>query len=125
MLYKKIMPIVEYFREETVRLAHLDLQDLQDMDLQDLLDLQDLRDLLDLQELRARMEKLVQPDLLESLAGTASPAYLAPMVHQEKKALAVKRVIWAVPVTVAFLAIKGPKESMAFLGPTEIKAFAD
>ena len=77
------MPIVEYFREETVRLAHLDLQDLQDMDLQDLLDLQ---------ELRARMEKLVQPDLLETLARMASRAYLAPMEHQERKALVATRV---------------------------------
>ena len=77
------MPIVDTIREKTVRMVHLDLQDPQD---------KDLWDLLDLQELRARMEKLVQPDLLESLAGTASPAYLAPMVHQEKKALAVKRV---------------------------------
>ena len=73
-------------------MAHLDLQDLQDMDLQDLLDLQDLRDLLDLQELRARMEKLVQPDLLETLARMASRAYLAPMEHQERKALVATRV---------------------------------
>ena len=76
-------------------MAHLDLQDLQDlqdMDLQDLLDLQDLRDLLDLQELRARMEKLVQPDFLETLAGMASRAYLAPKEHQERKALVATRV---------------------------------
>ena len=77
------MPIVDTFREETVRMVHLDLQDPQD---------KDLWDLLDLQELRARMEKLVQPDLLETLARMASRAYLAPMEHQERKALVATRV---------------------------------
>ena len=74
-------------------MVHLDLQDLQEIrDLLDLQDLRDLRDLQDLQELRARMEKLVQPDLLETLARMASRAYLAPMEHQERKALVATRV---------------------------------
>ena len=92
------MPIVDTFREETVRMVHLDLQDPQDKDLWDLLDLQDLRDLQDLQEKdlrdllvlqeqRAQTDKLVQPVLLETLAGMASRADLAPMEHQGRKAL--------------------------------------
>ena len=99
------MLIVDTFREETVRWVHLDLQGLQD-----------------LQELRVKM---------------ASRAYLAPMEHQERKVLVVTRVTKAVPVTAAFLVLKGPKvrldpeakkdpkESMVFLGTTEIKARAD
>ena len=88
------MPIVDTFREETVRMVHLDLQDPQDKDLWDLLDLQDLqekdlRDLLVLQEQRAQTDKLVQLDLPGSLAGMASRAYLAPMEHQERKDLVV------------------------------------
>ena len=76
-------------------MVHLDLQDLQEirdlLDLQDLRDLRDLQDLQDLQELRARMDKTVQPDLLESLAGMALRAYLALMAHQERKALEATR----------------------------------
>ena len=73
-------------------MVHLDLQDLQEIrDLLDLQDLRDLRDLQDLQELRARMDKTVQPDLLESLAGMALRAYLALMAHQERKALEATR----------------------------------
>ena len=46
---------------------------------------------LDHQELRARMDKLVQLDLLELLAGTASQAPLAPLEHQEGKARVATR----------------------------------